>query len=552
MGHPKGFGKVALGGTGQVSDSGWKAPRLAKALLEAPVATADTTKTSLEKDITAGMRKKVTLGSKTDYQSELAVLCDHIQARAKIGLDEAWISASGYNFPDVADIMKRANVPNLSPDAITKLTAEYEDFADALIFYNAGEERWARAFCEKFLFSAYGGVGQTHGYGQNDEPLFLEFPTVHPIVVACQHVSSYAILSRGVPLTEIQKSGITGCSCSGGVIGYDAFDKAISQKKPMKSPAPTVDEEGKPLTYKQQQEKLKELGNAGQNTGAPAWANAKELTKLGITPGSVVSFNGGGFDYTGQDVNVGTTHSAVVLRVSGERIQFIDTGVVIGDDEAGTGEAGTVDHSFLSGSLAAQDSVVAVGVLKDCSKTLTEFAEKTMNARPLGLTRLVVVETASKQVLFVSKLLHMRWPVSQLIWSLRGLPTEGLTVAWLVYVTDTKAGTALLLQKPTDAPASFLDATGVSLDLMNVIVSDGSDLNVYRHHNSGTWRRNFSSNKDKDPGDAETWTLEVDTSKPLLKWCLERGGFGKRFLREPGEKKGAFDNGTVGSTLVDP
>jgi hypothetical protein len=546
MGHPKGFGKVAVDSTAQISDPGWKAPRLSKALLEAPVGGYDCFRTDLDRVVLADPKKKVKLGTPGDLEKDLKPLLDHLEQRLKGSLDEAWISPHGYNFPDYAATLAKANKSPLSQEDVDAITAEANDFVDAVVFYNSPEERWARAISEMLVFQMYGGLGQSYGYGLNDEPLLSTFPTVYAVAVACQHVSDYCILSRGVLLKELQKNGNTGCSCAGGVNTYDAFDKTKSKKKPMKKRSNMQD-------YKAQQAELKGFGNAGKNVGAPGWANAKDLIGFGITPGSVVTFNPGGYDYNSQDIpnSVGTNHSAPVLRMSGARLQFIDTGPLVGDDEAGTGEAGTVDHSFVSGTIPCADTAVSVGVLRDCQGTLVEFAEKTAAARPLGFIRLVITETSTKNVLFVSKLVHMRWQVSKLIWSLRGLPTDGLTVTWLVYLTTTRTWSDALVADGTTAPSTLLAGKGI-LQLTNVLTSDGKDINVYRYHDSGTWRRNFSGNADASPGDAAGWTIESDASTKVLNWCLTKDSFGKRFIRQPGEQKGETNDGASGSPLVDP
>src|SRR5262245_47598206 len=124
MGHPKGFGKVALGGTGQVSDPGWKAPRLSKALLEAPIGTADFFRTDLDRKVLADPKAKVTLGAKESYEDDLRTLLEHIDQRLKGSLDEAWISPLGYDFPDYADVLKRAGKTPLSQADVSKLSAE--------------------------------------------------------------------------------------------------------------------------------------------------------------------------------------------------------------------------------------------------------------------------------------------------------------------------------------------------------------------------------------------------------------------------------------------
>ncbi|APR86235.1 Hypothetical protein A7982_11584 [Minicystis rosea] len=242
----------------------------------------------------------------------------------------------------------------------------------------------------------------------------------------------------------------------------------------------------------------------------------------------------------------------------GSKIQFIDTGVIVGNAEGYAGEGGTADHAWRTGAISSARSAVGVGVLRDCSGTLSEYAKKTAAAKPLGLTRLVIATSDKKRVLFVSKLLHMRWPISKLIWSLRGLPTDGLTVAWLVYVTRAKEWTKAVIKALTGAPAApatLLTGNG-ELKLANAIIAtDNSPVDVYRSHllTPGDWRHNLNQGSRSTPGDVAKWTIDAATPQDVLEWCVKPGNFGQRLIRQVTDSdKGTSDDAATGDALVDP
>jgi hypothetical protein len=338
---------------------------------------------------------------------------------------------------------------------------------------------------------------------------------------------------------------------------------------------------------------LKTDGNAGKLIGASTFNNMKILTDAGARPASVLVFNGGGSGYGGQDVVPGATHVATVLRVSDTRLQFIDTGVVIGSEGEVSAEGGTVDHSFLSGAATHGESVVAFGFAKyKTDGELTAATEKLIAAKPLGFTRLVIA-TGNGRVLFVSKLLHMRWSIPKLIWSLRGLPVEDLRAAWLVWAPLSKSASTALADSPgqvaaaekAEAEAKPEEAEGAQRDLRlanraskpsallsasddagrltlaNVLITADKatdkthqDLHVYRAREILEWRVDFSATKLSSPGEIKEWKLGDDKDAPsLLKWCENSEHFHLRWLRTTA----AGDTGAVGDvpvqdSLVDP
>lgn len=292
MGHPTYPRELNDGTITHVSEPTWSAPRLAKALLEAPIGQHDCFKTRLDKS-----GAKVSL--QNDFDEELSSLLGHILERLEGGLGEAWISKDGYGY---------GGSPKIN-----------EDVLDGIEFYNTPEEHWARAFTEVTVFAMYGGPGEAYGIKGGDLAIFREFPRVFPISMACQHLSTLCVLSRGFPLSQMQtftRSGepiLTGLGCTGGTTDYKVWEH---------------------------REKFK---------GATKYTTVESFLSLKPTPGSVIIFNPGGPDYTGQDKSSpgGITHIGSVLRVSGARVQLIDTGVLLGHEERISSEDGTVDHSFM-------------------------------------------------------------------------------------------------------------------------------------------------------------------------------------------------------------
>jgi hypothetical protein len=548
MGHTK---TLLLDENGKaISDGFFEAPQLGKALMEEPAGKRDDFKTTFEKSNPGGKTK---LKLEDAFAAELPQLLDHMHDRLKIGLDEAWLSPSGYDYAD-QDLKSTHST------------------LDGTAWLDEPDEKWARAFCEKFVFAMYSGVGQAYGYLQDDIPVFNMFKDkgALPIAVACQHLSSYAVLTRGIPLSELRAGVIVGCGCSGATVDYPAFKKVAFKKQKV---SPAAD-----LTIEEKNKEYKRMGEARMNLGVPDWSTAEKLVSLGVTPGSIIVYNAGGIEYGGQDIKFppgGSTvaaHTATILRVSGKKVQFIDTGVVTG---GAAGEGGTSDHGFLEGdrSVASAESLVAVGVVRDSKDQMEEFTKRTVEAHMLGVVRLVIVRTGSDELAFVSKLLPMKWPLSRLIWSLRNLPVDGLTVGWLVYLPGDKKSTEALAGNSAFAAPSTIFGSGTILKLSHVLLSNGDKAEVYRVRNFESWRHNFDSTaidipldqtqlkKDPNskvrvspwcPGKANSWLLDPGSKKRLLVWSASTDNMNSRLIRPKSGADATIDSGATGHPLVDP
>ena len=573
MGHPNYSRDADESKPAHISDSGWDAPQLGEALKFARAGAKAAFRTKLETEDPEG-KSKITL---SDFDAELPKLLAHMQERIDRGLAEAWLSDKGYGYS-----------PNEGQNV------QYDSLMDTTAFMDEPEERWARAFCEQFVFLMYHSPGQVYATSSNDGPYYNHFVKdgYFPISAACQNLSTFAVLTRGFPISSIT-AGTIGLSCSLGSCGFkEVFEQSKTLRKAQETPssvplppapAANADEETK-KKYKvdlraaqaAQQADLKEIGDRGDNRRTICnFATAPALVKAGFTPGSILVFNAGGVQYNGQNIEncpngIANAHIATALRVNGQRIQFIDTGVVVGSQ----GEGGTSDHPFLTGQVNSPYTLIAAGVMKPVGKdVLRDFAKKTADAKPMGLARLVIVRTASGEVAFASKLLHMRWPLSRLIWSVRNLPVQGLTVAWFIYVPhgDGTVGEALL--RSPDKPPSTVAGSG-SLYLSNVIISQdaetgGGGVDIYRTRMWQNWRLDFSGNKipipkvvsaysDTEagtqwaPGKATDWKVAGDEPAPLWEWLPRPKNRSRRYVRKTLGGAVTIDEAKTGHPLVDP
>lgn len=573
MGHPNYSRDADESKPPHISDSGWDAPQLGEALKHAVAGAKAAFRTKVEAEDPEG-KARITL---SNFDAELPKLLGHIQERIDRGLTEAWLSDKGYGYS-----------PNEGQNV------QYDSLMDTTAFMDEPEERWARAFCEQFVFMMYHSPGQVYAGSANDGPYYERFVNdgYFPTTAACQNLSTFAVLTRGFPLKTLT-SGTVGLSCSLGSCGFkEVFDQSKTLKKPQETPSslplpPAPAKGASAEEVKQyrvdlraaqaaQQADLKAIGDRGENRRTICnFATAAALVKAGFTPGSIVVFNAGGVQYNGQNIEncpngVVNAHVATALRVNGQRIQFIDTGVVVGAQ----GEGGTSDHPFLSGGVNSPNTLIAAGVMKPVAgDVLREYAKKTASARPMAFARLVIVRTGASEVAFASKLLHMRWPLSRLIWSLRNLPVQGLTLAWFIYLPHDDGTTAeALVKNPTKPPSSF--AGDVTLYLANVVISQDADtagggVDIYRTRMWQNWRLDFSDNKipipktakvysesvpeqQWAPGKATAWKVAGDEPAPLWEWLPRPKSRSRRYLRKTLGGPVTIDEEKTGHPLVDP
>jgi len=540
MGHPNYAAEANDTGSTHISEPNWKVPCLSRALLYADVNKYDAFKTKLVVEAEADPGKRITLRDEASFGDDLKTLLGHIKSRLEAGLIEAWASfPHGYASIEPAQLQKQfESVAKGGVATPTEVKKIWDELLDELRYFNTPEEKWARAFIELFVFTMYGDPGIIYAPQGGIARLFTEFPRVFPVAVACQQLSSYCILSRGFGPSDIG----AGCGCTAGTVNLPCFK--TNQLSP-------------------------KLKGVEKQTAAPSFANTAALASMKMGPGSVVVFNPGGPDYTGQDKGA-ITHVGSVLRVSGQGFQFVDTGVLVGNADDATGEGGTSDHSFLTGVLPHADTCVGAGVLKDAPRDLAEMAEAMAAARPLGVVRLAVVDvsdSAAPVIRYVSKLLHMRYPLSRLMWSLRGLPVEGLRVLWMVYAVQgtngpTKSWSEALLGADADktAPSRLLASGGGNLYEANFVRGDVNGSVVVSRHKEekgkNGWVNNFEGPKTLPERPLPEFMLGVKVQSPaagtLRVWALQQRNFGLEYVAKPGAKGATLDEGTVGVDYFDP
>lgn len=313
------------------------------------------------------------------YEDNVQILLKHLYERLDIGLGEAWESSFGYD-------------------------GEMEDTL---------EEGWARIFSEMFVFAAYGGVADSYRTKRDDSGRWdMEYVVLldstqkdpsYPIVAACQHITNYGIITRGISSTELGASGTT---AGAGTASCPCFSSAKGGSWKVTSTGPLLED-----SQFRQGSVLHE--------------------KLGITPGSVVAFNADGPNATKQ----ATVHIACFLRVWGSnQFQAIDTGPL----GVGGTDSGTEDHdgTTVVNSNALPHMMVGVGTLRkvEPSKAQADFLA---TARPLGFAQLVFADE-SNIIRYISRALPMHhgrkgFAITRYVWSLRCLPANGKAFWILMY-----------------------------------------------------------------------------------------------------------------------
>jgi hypothetical protein len=379
-------------------------PRLSVALLWAKPGQVSKWQTTLERQMAATesdadrWKLLVDLDKPGAFDAELGRLLLHVVERLENGLDEAWMSRWGYDAPSWP---KKAG---MTQEQYSKALGDALDQAHALRdLYDEPEEQWARAMTEMFVYAPYAGMGQLMlGDGRRDREIYAQWPKVYSLAVACQHLSTYGALGRGLPASDFG-NGMTA--------GPNGMLKVFN--------APSVE-------------------------GAPkraAWLTNKisDYTHQDLRPGDIAS----GAENSSQ---TGWAHCASVLRRwplgkaaatdgSASKFQMIDTGVL-----AGQGDYNTQDHGWLD-SLSVFNSAAAdlrgLGKLPT-PQDLTSAVAAMKKALPMGFVRLVILEKGGR-ARYASAMLPMwfgdaRFTIASYLWSIRDLPAkEGTLAYWAVY-----------------------------------------------------------------------------------------------------------------------
>lgn len=516
---------------GHISPPQDRAPRISEAIFRASAGKIPELQTTLEADLAANPNfTHLDFSDPKTFDDSLKLQLRHIFERLQRGLEEAWRSEWGYD-----------GVPDPSP-----------------------EEEWARLFSEQVVYAGYSGVKWAYNTANlsiqgtpqyemclmaracdADDPAF-------PISMACQHLSTLCMLSRGYAIQDL-------CNLT-------IVQDATSAQSP-----------GTPITSNvlTDLDNIKQIrGNlcgcgVGNNGGLPLFTSGKAkwisagatvvkngtktnvedssyrdfeklITKANLSPGSIIGFNPQGPQ---PDESKDGSHVGSVLRLrmqpGGYSIQGIDTGPLGGE----SGDTITADHNFQKGGALGTlpGYLVGIGVLPQTPPT-AEALRCLRRTRPLGLTRLVLFDDA-KRVRFISSLMPLHhndcgFPVSKLVWSLRDLPPGALKGLWLVS-SPLNAGTRALLdpKSRSGAIADSFKAKGIDFDKTNhlafsmdqhVVVNESSSAvalfryKAYIHAGKSVtnWVTRSGSNLDEFPsylGQLTTGTKPKVTASLFLK-----------------------------------
>lgn len=375
-------------------------PRLSVALFWAKAGQYGPYQTDVEQGMHRDQNpdKEVRLDDATSFEKELGRLLNHIYQRLEKGLKEAWMSRFGYDAPSGA-----AHFAFLDrPSALLKL-------------YDEPEEQWARHVSEMFVYAPYAGIGQMMlGSYAHDSDVYAKWSKAHSLVVACQHLSTYAVLARGFAMGKLG-AGLT-AGPNPGVPVYKDGAPAAWYGTIEKAP------ENKVNNYKEYDVHPGDFLSGRQQKEQSGWAHiATVLRRWPLGKAETDPQNAG----------------------MGVKLQMIDTGVL-----AGIGDINTQDHDWLKDGAVAQSFKPArfggVGRLP-AAANLVGGVEKAKKAVPLGFARLVILEKGGR-ALYVSGMLPMwhgeqRFTTARYLWSLRDLPWNkhaGLVAYWALYAPTGK------------------------------------------------------------------------------------------------------------------
>jgi hypothetical protein len=165
----------------------------------------------------------------------------------------------------------------------------------------------------------------------------------------------------------------------------------------------------------------------------------------------------------------------------------------------------------------------------------------------------------------VSKLLHLRYPVSQLIWSLKDLPSAGLSVLWFVYLTTSKRSEqepdrgwtdALVLWDGAKPPTQVLEKDWGSLVLSQVVRGDpNGQARIFRRKKTNTADGFYEDlSIPKSPPQSPPAIMQgafVSGTDKLGAWCMAWDNFGKQVVHRP-DADVDIGEGSTGVALFDP
>jgi hypothetical protein len=474
-------------------------PRLSVALFWAKPGRTPDRQTKLEKAIQAGSRGKVSFADPIAFDSEVTALLEHVLERLKGGLGEAWISRYGY------DVRPPVRKPDDTDESYKERVEEANQSRAAMGFLaNQPEEVWARAYTEMFVFAPYAGVAglATNLETQDDMVVYNEYPKVHSVAAACQHLSSYCALTRGIPPASISPgldaSPMNGSSGFAASSGGTAVEDA--SKRPIWRP-----------------------GSGG------TWA------EHGLQPGDCIA----GDD--GAPLRDGFAHIASVLRrwpIKGPpdtpyKLQWFDTGVLTAE-----GDDITQDHDWSPAH--GKDTVmlgfgeapkrIGFGLVAE-AKDLKGAAEKAYAALPLGFARLVIT-TPDGTIRYVSGTLPMwhgefRFRIGDYLWSLRELPVTGLAAFWIIYGVQGRSLFDQVLKEadgPSRTAQAIFDAAGIGSFTLRELAVATSEPRLLRANikASEKW---VDVTGDKEGADAEyAGDAPAETTHAPVSIAVTKGG----------------------------
>ncbi len=432
-------------------------PRLMRALLWAKPAQYEGYLTALDKAIASKQRGPVSLDSAANFEDELGALLEHIHERLKQGLDEAWSSKYGYNPPEIP---KDDGKKGAEEFAAARKKALENNWA-LVSLYSEPEEKWARAFAEMFVYMPYGGPAtMTLGFSSTDKQLYQQWPKLYPLVAACQHLSTYAVLSRGFTPDTVGTGLEAGPN--GSVPVFSESLPTSSTKRPSWSTAPVSSVWENDL----RQGDLVS-GDDGAQTIDPKDGQKKRL-----------------FGHSASTLRRWPLGKAAAAAPEGAKAQYklqmIDTGVL-----AGVGDTSTQDYEWLksiNGFGKAKEGRTGFGRLPEPSD-LASAVEVMKKALPMGFARLVLVSSDSGTVRYVSAMLPMwngddRFAFTRYVWSLRDLPATGVDAYWIVYVPLRSEALFNEIVAEAASPSrscqQIVEAAGVSPPFIRALASGAS------------------------------------------------------------------------------